>query len=65
MQSGRNLPANRLGLLKSATKEKGMGMGLAICHSIVTSHKGRIWASAAAGKGSVFNFELPETAGAQ
>jgi signal transduction histidine kinase len=47
------------------TKEKGMGMGLAICHSIVTSHKGRIWASAAAGKGSVFNFELPETAGAQ
>jgi signal transduction histidine kinase len=47
------------------TKEKGMGMGLAICHSIVTSHKGRIWASAAVGKGSVFNFELPETAGAQ
>ena len=43
------------------TKSSGMGMGLSICHSIIESHKGRIWASAAAEKGSVFQFELPTT----
>jgi signal transduction histidine kinase len=43
------------------TKSSGMGMGLSICRSIIESHKGRIWASAAAGKGSVFQFELPTT----
>jgi signal transduction histidine kinase len=58
-------PANRDRLFKPlvTTKANGMGMGLAICQSIIASHKGRIWASAAAGKGSVFQFELP-TAGA-
>jgi signal transduction histidine kinase len=45
------------------TKANGMGMGLAICQSIIASHRGRIWASAALGKGSAFQFELP-TAGA-
>jgi signal transduction histidine kinase len=40
------------------TKANGMGMGLAICHSIITSHKGRIWASAALNKGTIFQFEL-------
>jgi signal transduction histidine kinase len=43
------------------TKASGMGMGLSICHSIIESHKGRIWASAAAEKGSIFQFELPTT----
>jgi signal transduction histidine kinase len=59
-------PANRDRLFKPlvTTKANGMGMGLAICQSIIASHKGRIWASAAAGKGSVFQFELP-TAGAR
>jgi len=54
-------PANRDRLFKPlvTTKANGMGMGLAICQSIIASHKGRIWASAAAGKGSVFQFELP------
>ena len=54
-------PANVGNLFKAlvTTKEKGMGMGLAICQSIIESHKGRIWASAAVGKGSVFQFELP------
>jgi len=40
------------------SKANGMGMGLAICHSIITSHKGRIWASAALNKGAIFQFEL-------
>lgn len=44
------------------TKASGMGMGLPICHSIIESHNGRIWASPAAAQGSVFQFELPTTA---
>jgi signal transduction histidine kinase len=41
------------------TKDRGMGMGLSICQSIITSHNGRIWVSPAAKRGSIFQFELP------
>ena len=41
------------------TKPQGMGMGLAICRSIVESHDGRIWAEAAAPCGTAFHFTLP------
>jgi signal transduction histidine kinase len=41
------------------TKARGMGMGLSICRSIIESHGGRIWASAGASRGSIFQFELP------
>ena len=41
------------------TKARGMGIGLSICRSIIESHNGRIWASPAANKGSIFQFELP------
>jgi PAS domain S-box-containing protein len=43
------------------TKSEGIGMGLAICRSIVETHSGRLWASAAAPHGSVFQFTLPIT----
>jgi len=36
-----------------------MGMGLSICNSIIESHGGRIWASPAVKRGSIFQFELP------
>ena len=41
------------------TKARGMGMGLSICKSIIESHHGRIWVTAGAPRGSIFQFELP------
>jgi PAS domain S-box-containing protein len=41
------------------TKPKGMGMGLAICRSMVEAHGGRMWASANEPAGAVFQFTLP------
>jgi signal transduction histidine kinase len=41
------------------TKSKGMGMGLAICRSIIEGYGGRLWASAAEPRGSVFHVLLP------
>lgn len=41
------------------TKEEGMGIGLAICRSIVEFHQGRLWAEANPEGGTVFRFTLP------
>jgi hypothetical protein len=41
------------------TKENGMGMGLAVCRSIVDAHHGRLWAQSGDGAGSTFSFALP------
>jgi len=38
---------------------KGVGLGLAICHAIVTAHGGKITVSSVLGKGSTFRVELP------
>ncbi|OSI67416.1 hypothetical protein BSZ21_17670 [Bradyrhizobium canariense] len=41
------------------TKAEGMGMGLAICRTIVEMHGGRLWASPRQPDGSVFQLNLP------
>jgi PAS domain S-box-containing protein len=41
------------------TKPEGMGMGLAICRSMVEAHGGRMWAGANEPRGAVFQFTLP------
>ena len=44
------------------TKERGLGMGLAIVRSIVKSHGGSISAENAEGGGARFHFTLPKAA---
>ena len=44
------------------TKEKGMGLGLSICRSIIDSHGGKIWATPNREVGVTFSFTLPATA---
>ena len=45
------------------TKGTGMGMGLAICRSIIEAHNGRLWAEPADPAGSVLKFCLPMSSG--
>ena len=41
------------------TKPDGLGMGLAICRSIVEAHGGRLWVSPRAGHGADVRFTIP------
>ncbi len=41
------------------TKKNGLGVGLAICRSIIEAHDGKLWASSVGDGGSTFHFSLP------
>ncbi len=41
------------------TKEKGSGLGLATCYSIIRNHGGQIYVTSEVGKGTVFSLYLP------
>jgi PAS domain S-box-containing protein len=45
------------------TKAGGLGIGLSICRSIIEAHGGRLWASANAPRGAIFQFTVPGKAG--
>ena len=41
------------------TKKEGMGLGLSVCRTIITAHRGKIWATNNGGCGATFHFSLP------
>jgi PAS domain S-box-containing protein len=41
------------------TKQNGMGMGLAICRSIIEAHHGRLWVAPSVGPGATVRFTIP------
>jgi PAS domain S-box-containing protein len=41
------------------TKAAGLGLGLAISHSIITAHGGQLWATNRSDRGAAFHFTLP------
>jgi len=60
--SGPGIDAQQLDqIFKSfyTTKASGVGVGLAICRSIIDAHGGRLWADANQPNGAVFRFSLP------
>jgi two-component system, LuxR family, sensor kinase FixL len=48
-----------------STKKTGMGVGLSICHSIITAHNGRLWAQPNPDGGTIFFVALPTAAGGE
>jgi len=61
---GPGIPLENLGQIFNpffTTKEvgQGIGLGLSICHSIVTEHGGNIYVESEPGKGATFIVELP------
>ena len=47
------------GVKRSPDSRRGIGLGLALCRTIVNAHGGRIWVEDNNPKGAVFSFTLP------
>jgi signal transduction histidine kinase len=50
---------NRVFVAFHTTKPGGLGMGLAICRSIIEVHGGRLWVDANVPRGTIFRFTVP------
>jgi signal transduction histidine kinase len=59
-------PANLEHLFEAffTTKPGGLGMGLAVCRTIIEAHGGKLWATVAVPQGAIFQFRLPAKADA-
>ena len=60
--SGTGIPPEKLEHLFQpffTTKPEGMGMGLAISHTIIAAHGGKIWGGNNDARGAIFKFTLP------
>jgi two-component system, LuxR family, sensor kinase FixL len=42
-----------------STKEKGMGIGLSVCRTIIAAHRGKLWATNNLDRGATFYFSIP------
>ena len=59
---GRGIPEKKLERVFErffTTKKEGMGLGLSICRTIISAHRGEIWATNNADHGATFHFSLP------
>jgi PAS domain S-box-containing protein len=64
--SGGGIPADKIKAIFASfhtTKPKGLGLGLAICKSIIETHGGRIWAANSPEGGAIFSFILTSDEG--
>lgn len=64
--TGAGIPADNLPKIfdpyfttKELWNRKGMGLGLALCHTIIRKHRGMISATSPVGEGATFNIYLP------
>lgn len=60
--NGHGIPEEMLGQLFLpffTTKEKGTGLGLALCHKVIQEHRGTIHVQSQAGKGTIFTIVFP------
>lgn len=65
---GQGIPADKLGVIfgqfqqadaSDTRRQGGAGLGLAICHSVIQQHQGRLWVESTIGQGSTFFLALP------
>ncbi len=67
VDQGHGIPGERLERVFEpffTTKAQGMGLGLAVCRTIISAHGGRLWTTNNADCGATFHFTLPLQSGA-
>ncbi len=61
--TGSGIPADKIKMIFVpffTTKDKGVGLGLALVHKIILSHGGRIEAESMEGRGTTFTVTMPK-----